>query len=139
LNPLSVTETLGLTKVAKSDLDFVNISREGIPRKSIDMLAEQLRLGVYQLAECLHVSKRTLQRYDSNDLLSPQLSDQVIQISKVFNRATEVFEDQENATLWLKEKNVALGNNSPIDLLDTTSGIEMIMDVLGRIEHGSVS
>ncbi len=139
MNRLSVTETLGLSKVAKTDLDFVTISREGIPRKSIDMLAEQMQLSVYQLAECLHISKRTLQRYKSSDFLTSHLSDQVIQISKVFNRAVEVFEDRENAALWLKEKNVALGNNTPIDLLDTTSGIDMILDVLGRIEHGAVS
>ena len=44
-----------------------------------------------------------------------------------------------NAALWLKEKNTTLGNNTPIGLLDTSSGIEMIFNVLGRIEHGGVS
>ena len=139
MNYRSITKTLGLHTIAKSDLDLVAIARKGIPRKSIGNLALKMKLSVLQLSESLHVSKRTLQRYKDNDLLSASLSDKVIQITKIYNRALEVFEDEDYASLWLKEQNMALGNNSPIDLLDTTSGMEMVLDVLGRLEYGGIS
>ncbi len=35
--------------------------------------------------------------------------------------------------------NIALGNRKPLDLLASKLGIDLVMDELGRIEHGVVS
>ncbi len=60
-------------------------------------------------------------------------------LQSVFKRCIEVFGDTDKATHWLRLSNHALGDKSPWDLLDTTEGVELVMRILGRIEHGVYS
>ena len=39
----------------------------------------------------------------------------------------------------MQRSNVALGSRKPIDLLASTLGIGLVIDELGRIEHGLVA
>ena len=54
----------------------------------------------------------------------------------VLDRAISVFEDCDKAMSWLNSPCYALGNQVPIQLLNTTEGMELVMDTLGRIEQG---
>lgn len=53
--------------------------------------------------------------------------------------AFEVFEDEEKAKQWLNRENRALNGAKPVLLLDTLTGINMVNDVLTRIEEGVYS
>jgi putative toxin-antitoxin system antitoxin component (TIGR02293 family) len=134
-----VLKELGLTILNATPMDFVKAARKGIPKKSIDALAKKLDVPVSDLANYLHVSERTLQRYEPDKILSPDLSDHVLQITKIYTRCLEVFSDKRNATDWLKEPCIAFGNIAPVELLDTSTGIEMVFDELARIEYGVMS
>jgi putative toxin-antitoxin system antitoxin component (TIGR02293 family) len=135
----AVLKELGLTILNATPLDFVKAARKGIPKKSIDALAKKLDVPVSDLAKYLHVSERTLQRYEPEKILSPDLSDHVLQITRIYTRCLEVFEDKKKAAGWLKEPCLAFGNIQPIELLDTSTGIEMVFDELTRIEYGVIS
>jgi hypothetical protein len=37
---------------------------------------------------------------------------------------------------WLKSPNATFSGQTPLSLLDTEIGAELVMDTLGRIEHG---
>jgi putative toxin-antitoxin system antitoxin component (TIGR02293 family) len=50
-----------------------------------------------------------------------------------------VFEDENTAIQWLKSPLKVLGGVSPIDLFDTSFGVQMVLDELGRIEQGVYS
>ena len=52
--------------------------------------------------------------------------------------ATEIFGDPDKAERWLKTRNRVL-EDAPINLLETSDGIEMVETVLHRIEHGIFS
>ena len=132
----AVGETLGLNSETVSSFDLMALTREGIPRKTIDALADLLHLSVSELAKYLHVSERTLQRYAPKKLLSSELSDRVLQIAKVYARSVDVFESPDTASQWLKQPSLALGNVAPIEFLDTFSGVEIVLDELTRIEYG---
>lgn len=54
----------------------------------------------------------------------------------VIDRAYSVFEDHDKAVIWLNSPCYSLGNQVPMKLLDTTEGMELVMDTLGRIEQG---
>jgi putative toxin-antitoxin system antitoxin component (TIGR02293 family) len=64
-------------------------------------------------------------------------SGHLVQIARILQRCVEVFEDLEKAKRWLKSPNYALGNQIPLNLLDTTEGIELVRDTLTRIEYGA--
>ena len=51
-------------------------------------------------------------------------------------RAIEVFGSRENAMRWLRTPVRALGNRTPISLLNTPDGLARVQDVLGQVEHG---
>lgn len=54
----------------------------------------------------------------------------------VEQRAIEIFGSREKALRWLDTPNSALGNQIPTELIETTDGYVIVMDELGRIEHG---
>ena len=133
---------LNLDNSIDSLQDLQQASRSGLSRDAIAKVREVLDISVSQLAEFLHVSERTLQRYlqeKTDKLLSVDISDRLLQLIKVYLRAVEVFEDENNALAWLKHPCRALGDELPINLLDTFSGIEIVSNELIRIEYGVVA
>lgn len=48
----------------------------------------------------------------------------------------DVFGDKDVFQAWLHDKTIPLGNVTPISLLDTSFGIVMVKEELGRIQHG---
>jgi len=51
----------------------------------------------------------------------------------------KVFGDEEKAKSWLNTPNRGLNNIKPIDLFYLSTGLGMVNDILGRIEHGVYS
>ncbi|OGU09018.1 MAG: hypothetical protein A2075_24670 [Geobacteraceae bacterium GWC2_58_44] len=116
----------------------MELTRHGLPGSAIDTLAEGLGITILELSRYLHVSGRTLMRHREK-LLDKHLSDHLITVGIVVARCTELFQDREKGARWLKTPSVALGNCRPLDLLDTTAGATMVLNLLGRIEHGVFS
>jgi putative toxin-antitoxin system antitoxin component (TIGR02293 family) len=52
-------------------------------------------------------------------------------------RAGEIFGSEEKALRWLRAPVPALGDRTPISIMDTPGGMAEVEDVLGAIEHGS--
>jgi putative toxin-antitoxin system antitoxin component (TIGR02293 family) len=57
----------------------------------------------------------------------------------VIKRCEEVFEDPKTATAWLRLESVALGGKTPLELMESDHGRNLVIDELGRIERGIVS
>jgi putative toxin-antitoxin system antitoxin component (TIGR02293 family) len=133
----ALAKTLGI-KGPKSPLDLIETIRQGLPKQALERLAEALRVKVLDLEHILPVSKRTLQRYEQQDVkfLPKELSDHMLQVAKVYTRAVDVFEDEERALEWLQAPIVALGGGIPMSLLDTSAGVDLVLTELGRLEYG---
>ena len=56
--------------------------------------------------------------------------------AEVLATATEVFGSQPEAEQWMVAPAVALDQRRPIDLLESSVGLELGEQLLGRIEHG---
>lgn len=132
----TVGETLRLKSATNSLNDLMALARQGLRKTAMDALAERLECSTQDLVAYLPISARTLQRYNLDTQLSTELSDRIIQIAKVYARAVEVFGDRNKAVAWLKYPNHALGGVTPLSCLDNFSGIEIVLDELGRIEYG---
>lgn len=115
---------------------WVERIRRGLPGEAVAALSRKMGVSQKELAGWLHVTPRSLQRYTFTANLSPEISDRVAQLIRVYCRCDEVFKDESKVSGWLKTPNYALGNIAPMSLFDTTPGIEMVLDELGRIEHG---
>lgn len=51
-------------------------------------------------------------------------------------RAIEVFGTREKAMRWLRTPVRALGNQTPMSLLQSPEGVVRVQDTLGQVEHG---
>ncbi|MGH2645515.1 MAG: type II RES/Xre toxin-antitoxin system antitoxin [Chitinophagaceae bacterium] len=119
--------------------NLIGISRNGILKKTLSLLTEKLSFTVLEVAKVLHVSERTLQRYNSEDKLSPDISERALMLARLYERGLEVFENSDNFTDWLRTPLPAFNGQQPIQLLDTSFGFQLIFDELGRIEYGVFS
>jgi uncharacterized protein (DUF2384 family) len=53
----------------------------------------------------------------------------------VYERGLEIFGDKDTLRDWLRSKSAVFGE-TPIELLDTPIGTQMVLDEMGRIAHG---
>jgi len=131
---------LGGTKTIKSkvhnELDLILLTRAGLPKKSLDTLSAKLGISMERLSRLLNISLRTLQRKKDTDHLSIHVSEQILAIAEVVIRGIEVLGSQQSLEIWLHSQLASINNRKPIDIMDTTIGTQLLLKILGRIEHG---
>lgn len=57
----------------------------------------------------------------------------------VLVRATEVLGSRTDAEGWLESPKKALGQHSPVEIINTEEGLQKVLALLGNIEHGVFS
>lgn len=120
----------------RNNTDFIGIIREGVPRKALDHLMENTGLTVAEISTIIRTSDRTLRRYTAKQKLNPEQSERIIELAKLYSRGEDVFGNMEGFKYWMNSSIMALGNKKPKEFLDTSLGIDLLMNELGRIEHG---
>ena len=117
-------------------VDLITVIRRGLPATVIEVLTRTVKVSHAELARALGIPERTLARRKREGLLSSEESGKLLRLARVVGRANEVFEDPVAALHWLKSPNAALSGAAPLSVLDTDIGAEIVMNTLGRIEHG---
>ncbi len=117
----------------------IDKSRQGVLRSEADRVAGLAGLTDIELARILNMSIRNLHRLKPDNRLSRDASERLLLLNNVVQHGLEVFEnDAETVGGWLRAPIRELNNQSPLYLLDTTTGFGLVDDVLGRIEYGIV-
>lgn len=119
-----------------SAMEYVRASAQGIPKQSVINLAEILNVPMKDIAHLLNISYKTLGRLQKKDRLDPLESSLSIELANLTAKGVSVFEDSGRFNTWLKKENRALGGKKPFELLNTPTGINMVAQVLDRIEEG---
>ncbi len=135
----NINTILGINTSIKNDMDYVTITRNGLKKESIVRVTKNLGITQDKMSQLLHMSARTFQRLNNNEPLDIYTSEQTIEMARVMVRAHSIFEDDATARYWLNSPLIVLGGIAPIDLFDTSFGVQMVMDLLGRIEQGVYS
>ena len=63
-------------------------------------------------------------------------SERMVEMAKLYSKGEEVFGTIDNFKEWMNTTLLPLGNKKPKEFLDTSLGINMLMNELGRIQHG---
>ncbi len=117
----------------------IDKSRQGILRTEADQVAQLVGLTDIELARILNMSVRNLHRLKSDDKLARDASERLLLLTNLLQHGLDVFdEDVQTLAEWLRSPIRELNTQSPLSLLDTTTGFGLVDDVLGRIEHGIV-
>jgi putative toxin-antitoxin system antitoxin component (TIGR02293 family) len=112
------------------------LTRAGLKKKSLMKLKAETKFTLEEIAGYLHITPRTIQRYTDDQVLSQPVSERLVSILEVYNRGYEVFEDPAIFHEWIATPSAIFNNEAPKTYLDNHYGIELILDELGRIEHG---
>lgn len=121
----------------EDDVNLSNVVREGVSYYRFTKLSEYIQLTLQDWADYLHLSERTMQRYKKEGKkFDPIHSERIVVIELLYKKGINIFGIKDNFYTWMDTISIALGNVKPKDLLDTSFGISMVYDELGRIEHG---
>ncbi|WP_312765802.1 antitoxin Xre/MbcA/ParS toxin-binding domain-containing protein [Epilithonimonas sp.] len=116
---------------------IIDIAQRGISFNFFDNLVKKFPFSFQEWAGFLHISGKTLSRYQKEEKTFDTLqSEKILQIEMLYTRGKEVFGSSENFLIWLQSENLALGKTKPQDLLGSNFGVSLLMDELTRIEHG---
>jgi len=116
--------------------DMIALGDHGLTKNALTNLAEFLNLSMGQMAQLVSISERTLQRYSASHKLSSAISEHVLHITEVVAKGLDVFEQRENFLAWLNHPNTALADKTPLTLLKSRFGLDILLKELGKLEHG---
>ena len=119
-----------------SEFDIINLARQGFPKKALLALAKKISLTIQELANILHISERTLQRYDDDVIIKTEYAEKAIELARLYTRGEDVFGSMDKFKMWVKTPSHVFKGEAPVTILDTSAGFDMIFKELGRIEHG---
>ena len=143
LHTEALVEALGGKKVFKRRIINVDQLREtvkaGLPYASFEALIGKFGLAREEVAAALHLPQRTIARRKKEQKLQADESDRLLRLARVSAQAAATLGSEEKAVQWLRRPNRALGNQAPLDLIDSDIGTRQVEEVLGRIEHGNIS
>lgn len=129
---------LGSSKLAQpaNDFDIIKLAREGFPKRVLLSLAKKISLNIQELASILHISERTLQRYDDDDIIKTEYAEKAVELARLYTRGEAVFGSIDKFKIWIKTPGYVFKGEAPVTMLDTSAGFDMVFKELGRIEHG---
>lgn len=132
MKSVDLAEILGFDELQQTPVEII---ARGLPYDAVQRLAKTLDLSMEKMCQIIPVSRRTLARYRGGDL-DPHLSDHLLMVGKVYERAVDVLESPEFARQWLKAPNYAFRSHAPLEYLSSFAGTQEVLDELGRIKHG---
>jgi putative toxin-antitoxin system antitoxin component (TIGR02293 family) len=136
-SPVTETPPRSLDELQSAGLGGLLASiEEGLPAVLVGELEERLELAPEEMASFLGISLRTLERRQERGALTSVESERLYRIVRLFRKATEVFESEEQARRWLKRPQMRLGEQVPLEIARLEPGARETERLLGRIEHG---
>ena len=107
----------------------------------IKKLIENTNLPINFLAEYIfEITPKTFTRYRRENSKLPSLfTELAIKILHLYNEGIEIFGTKEIFNHWISKENIGLSNKRPLDLLNTSTGVDMIYEELKRIEFGATA
>lgn len=135
MNTLKEAEVTYVTEEKAHRL--LELARRGIEFEEFEELYRESPFSLAQWARFLAISDRSLQRYQkSGHRFSTPESEKILKIAHVMYRGKDVFGSPEVFHRWLGRPSAAMGGLAPESLFDSIIGLDMVLDELGRIEHG---
>lgn len=123
----------------QNPLDLIELSRKGLSRAAVDLVAKKLSLTDREMARILNISERTFHRYTLDTQLDTSSTERLLKLMLLYQHGEEVFANLEDFKPWMRQSMRIFGDKSALDLLDTVTGFEWVDNVLSRIEFGTYS
>ncbi|WP_018621518.1 type II RES/Xre toxin-antitoxin system antitoxin [Spirosoma luteum] len=120
-------------------LQLIDRSRQGLAGTETSRIAGLLSISDKEMARLLNQSTATFHRQAKVGRLDALTSERLLVLGRLATYGSAVFQDQAKFSRWLRRPLRLLVDRSPLDLMDSPTGIQLVEDILGRIEYGVFS
>jgi putative toxin-antitoxin system antitoxin component (TIGR02293 family) len=138
-----VATMLGISKRfphnKQSSVAVHDVIDAGLPRRALLRARQSVAaIPIISLLPVFGISERTYMRIQAepNRLLDADQSGRLWRFAELFAKAEDVFGSSELAVEWMMKPAIALENRTPIELLKTSVGAQLVDDVIERIHFG---
>ena len=130
----------GYEKHLDDRLWMVEESMAGVPVSAVYDLIGLTHLKKEFIAGMLDISTKTLDRYRQVEKrLTPVAGELMLKLFTLYKKGEEIFGNPVEFQKWIEEPAYGLGNKVPKSIIQTSAGIELVMDELIRIEYGDLA
>ncbi|MEO7216267.1 antitoxin Xre/MbcA/ParS toxin-binding domain-containing protein [Mucilaginibacter sp.] len=136
--PLSMVHDLMVPyeTLFKSPLAKLGAIKQGLQPGALTTLLQVTGVTQIDIAKWLDITEPTLRKHiQSTKGLNPGLSEHVIQLFELFDKGLDTFGSLDEFKSWLRHINPGI-DAVPFDMLDTITGISIVMAELIRIDYG---
>jgi len=110
---------------------FFELSMRDISKNYIKQILRLSKLSVLELISILPISIDT---YKRKLAFNPPVTEKVLEIEEVYRKGIDVFGDSFHQ--WMDTENLAMGGVTPKTLLNNSFGVRLLLNEIGRLEHG---
>lgn len=122
--------------VIQNDYSLVKKAKAGIDTDVFYTFAESIKMPEKILALVLNLSPRTISNYrELNKSLEPNHSEHLLKLISLFEKGKEYLGNIDEFNDWL-EKPFWGSNEKPYDFLNTSGGVDLLIDRLERMAQG---
>ncbi len=120
-------------------LDRARTVEGGLPAKAVRDLVADPAITLADVARIV-AKRRTLERrLADDDALTPEESDRFARLAELIELAAGVLGGRAAAMAWLREPKDRFEGMSPLDLLRTHSGSQLVENLLLQARHGMLA
>jgi len=117
--------------------DWREIAR-GLPLSALDDFSAYSGIPIKQLLTSV-IPPRTLKhRRERNEPLSPEESDRLARVAKIYELAIKVYGDREGGKNFLVRPKRRLDEQTPLEVMRTGTGGEAVQEMLIQLAEGMV-
>ncbi len=116
------------TAQSSSVFSILEFIKKGIKYNQFIKYIQQTPFSISEWSEFLHISERTLHRYQKDKkTFDATHTEKIMEIILVYKKGIEVFGNNKNFDAWLVQKNIALANKMPKEFLTSSTGLKLLM------------
>jgi putative toxin-antitoxin system antitoxin component (TIGR02293 family) len=139
---IRASDIIGWKHPFQSKIEVHEAIRKGFPGRTLTHTFDRVvSIPAKTLSAVVGVSYRTVQRRSDAPAkpLSEAQSYRLWKFAEILASATELQGDQKAAEAWLSEPAPALDRHTPLDLMTTPAGAEIVEELLTRLKYGVYS
>lgn len=137
--PYQYNSTLNVDMINRWE-NFYWQTNKGVGISEVEKLVEAGPFRSEFFAAALDFSTKTLERYKQDKKrLNPNDSELVLKWKKLYDKGLESFGNYESFGRWLQKPAYGLNGIAPMEMMKTSSGVDLLIEELVRIDWGQLS
>lgn len=119
-----------------SNFAIVVYARKGLRTKIFYDFADAIKMPEKNLASIINLSSRTISNYkESQKKLEPLYGEHLLKLIALFEKGEQIFGNIDEFNYWL-QKPFWGSTEKPLDWLNTTGGVDYLIEELDKLAQG---